>query len=291
MGNTFWSTCVQGVGTLYTSRAARFADAFRDEYLRAFGLADGGKLLEIGCGPGALAAALGRWYPHAQISAVDRDSNFVAFAREVAPGVDFSEGDATALAFADGTFDATISNTVVEHVEPSSFYGEQRRVLREGGVCIVLSARKTIRVPAPCVAAETEFERELWQRTETHFRAAHESSGVGQYAQDEAALPRCMEAHGFHDVTVDYLALSLTPDDPRCSAELARTMIDANRRNDLDNAERLRHIARAAVTDAEIEEMKRRIHARYDERLALYERGIRQWDTDTSVIMVVRGVK
>lgn len=34
----------------------------------------------------------------------------------------------------------TFSNTVSEHIEPSKFYGEQYRVLKENGVCLVLSA-------------------------------------------------------------------------------------------------------------------------------------------------------
>ena len=45
-----------------------------------------------------------------------------------------------------------------------------------------------------------------------------------------------------------------------------------------------------AIQD-EIEALKRLICARYDERLSLYDRGVRQWDTDVSVVMIVRGVK
>ena len=88
------------------------------------------KILEIGCGPGALAGALHRWYPKAEITAVDRDSEFIRFAREYEEGIDFAEGDATALSFPDNSFDVVISNTVSEHIEPSKFYGEQMRVLK-----------------------------------------------------------------------------------------------------------------------------------------------------------------
>ena len=83
------------------------------------------KILEIGCGPGALAGALHRWYPKAEITAVDRDSEFIRFAREYEEGIEFTEGDATALSFPDNSFDVVISNTVSEHIEPSKFYGEQ----------------------------------------------------------------------------------------------------------------------------------------------------------------------
>lgn len=95
--NTIWSTYIQKTGTLYSSRLLRFADPFKENYMDAFGIDDRCRILEIGCGPGALAQSLGRWYPHARICGVDRDSSFIAFAREHSPGIEFLEGDATSL--------------------------------------------------------------------------------------------------------------------------------------------------------------------------------------------------
>ena len=142
--NTIWSTYVQSIGTLYDSRVLRFSDMFKNKYTNVFGIDDKTKLLEIGCGPGALAESLARWYPWMQIHGIDRDSNFIEFARKNAPHIEFTEGDATELPYENNTFDVTISNTVAEHIEPVKFYGEQYRVLKENGVCIVLSARKGI---------------------------------------------------------------------------------------------------------------------------------------------------
>ena len=73
--NTTWSEHVQGINTLYMSRKLRFDDMFFDQYDKNFGLDREKELriLEIGCGPGALAEALKRWYPKAKITAVDRD--------------------------------------------------------------------------------------------------------------------------------------------------------------------------------------------------------------------------
>ena len=48
------------------------------------------KALEIGCGPGALAGALQRWYPGAEIMAVDRDSEFIHFAKEYEKGINLT---------------------------------------------------------------------------------------------------------------------------------------------------------------------------------------------------------
>ena len=39
------------------------------------------------------------------------------------------------------------------------------------------------------------------------------------------------------------------------------------------------------------ESVKRVIHSKYDKRIELYDKGIKQWDTNVSVTMVVRGEK
>lgn len=161
--NTIWSDHVQGVQTLYLSRKLRFDDCFSAQ-LQALLRLDRNRayrILEIGCGPGALSGALRRWYPAAELHAIDRDSRFIAFAAQHEPGIDFSEGDAACLPFADDSFDVTISYTVQEHIEPAAFWGEQRRVLKPGGVCICLSARKGIQCTAPCLEP-TEAERQFW---------------------------------------------------------------------------------------------------------------------------------
>ena len=82
--NYIWSDHVQGIMTLYLSRKLRFDDVFFTQYDHLFSLEHNKemKILEIGCGPGALAEALHRWYPLAQITAIDRDSNFIAFAQK-----------------------------------------------------------------------------------------------------------------------------------------------------------------------------------------------------------------
>lgn len=289
--NTVWSSYIQSIGTLSASRALRFADCFREEYTRAFQMEPGSRVLEIGCGPGNLAQALARWYPDSRITGLDRDSDFIRYARENAPGMEFLEGDATALPFPDRSFDVTISNTVAEHIEPGKFYGEQHRVLREGGICLVLSSRRGIHIPAPCVAEETAFEREIWQRADPCFQEIHAKYSVCAYPQSEAELPRAMEDHGFRNVTTDYVVVVLTPDDPRYPREMAHTMINANRQNELDNAETMLRVAGDVVTREEVERMQALINARYDQRLRLYDQGIRQWDTDVSVTMIIRGEK
>ncbi len=289
--NTIWSTYVQGIGTLYNTRLLRFSDLFQRKYREAFRIDDKKQILEIGCGPGALAGSLARWYPEAQVFGVDRDSNFIAFAKQQNPAIQYAEGDATALAFKNDSVDVTISNTVAEHIEPSKFYGEQYRVLKENGVCIVLSARRGINIAAPCICEQSEFEKELWKRAEKQLSEVDEKYAICAYPQNEAELPLCMEKYGFRNVTTEYLTINLTPDNPVYTQGTAHDMINANRQVSLDAADDLLRNATEVVTADEVEELKRIINTKYDKRIELYDKGIKQWDTNVSVTMVVRGEK
>lgn len=289
--NHFWSDRIQSIGTLDTSRKLRFSDRFQNAYTELFRLEEGARILEIGCGTGALCRALKRWYPSAEVVGLDRDDAFIDYARERNTGETYRKGDATALPFADGSFDVTISNTVSEHVEPSGFFGEQRRVLRDGGVCLLLSARRGIQHPAACVREESAFETEIWERVDADFRRAAKENGVGAYALNEMELPAAMEKYGFRDVETHYLAINLTPDDPFYTQEEARDMINANRQNDLDNIERMESVAPGAVSKADRDRLVRLVNERYDRRLALYAAGKKQWDVTLGLTMLLRGVK
>ena len=289
--NHFWSDRIQSIGTLDSSRKLRFSDRFQNAYTELFRLEEGARILEIGCGTGALCRALKRWYPSAEVVGLDRDDAFIDYARERNTGETYRKGDATALPFADGSFDVTISNTVSEHVEPSGFFGEQRRVLRDGGVCLLLSARRWIQHPAACVREESAFETEIWERVDADFRRAAKENGVGAYALNEMELPAAMEKYGFRDVETHYLAINLTPDDPFYAPEEARDMINANRQNDLDNIERMESVAPGAVSKADRDRLVRLVNERYDRRLALYAAGKKQWDVTLGLTMLLRGVK
>ncbi len=198
--HTTWSTYVQTIGTLYKSRRLRFADRYKAIYQAAFQLppSESMSILEIGCGPGAFCQALHRWYPTAQITGLDRDSRFVAFAAGEAPDIRFVEGDATALPFPEASFDVTISYTVMEHIQPEVFLREQYRVLKPGGICLVLSVRPgRVSRQAPCLTDHTDFEKEIFARTEGDSQDYNSLRGVCQYPRTEQEMPLLMEPPDF----------------------------------------------------------------------------------------------
>lgn len=289
--NTVWSSYVQGVETLYYSRRLRFDDMFCERFKPLFMIKEcrPTNILEIGCGPGALAGALQRWYADARITAVDRDSAFIEFASKHEKGVSFMEADATALPFPDSTFDVTVSNTVSEHIEPSAFFGEQLRVLKPGGICLVLSSRRGINIAAECLK-QSDFERSFWEKA-SKYDDSMEKYAVCKYPMSEAELPLAMEKHGFSDITVGYATVDLTPDDPKYPREMAHAMINSGRFTSLNAIDSVLHTAPDRFTHEEIDEMKRLINKKYDKRIEQYERGEKQWDTNVNIIMVVRGVK
>lgn len=106
-----------------------------------------GRLLEVGCGSGALAIRAAIRWPEAEVLGVDTWGAVYAYSREecernaasegVASHCAFLTGDATRLAFPDETFDAVVSNYVYHNVtgaDKRELVRETLRVLKRGGV-------------------------------------------------------------------------------------------------------------------------------------------------------------
>src|ERR1035437_6175539 len=89
-------------------------------------------LLDVATGPGFVAAAAQE--RGARVVGVDFSATAVEVARRHYPAIDFREGDAEALAFADESFDAVAMNYGVPHFgRPELAFAEARRVLVAGG--------------------------------------------------------------------------------------------------------------------------------------------------------------
>ena len=109
-----------------------------------------GKVLDVGCGSGALAINIAKKHPNAKVTGIDYwgmgwdygkkmcESNA---AIEGVTNVDFQKGDACHLDFPDESFDAVVSNFVYHEVRVESdkekLVRETLRVLKKGG-CFAL---------------------------------------------------------------------------------------------------------------------------------------------------------
>ena len=99
------------------------------------GVVGGQRVLDVGCGPGALTAELVTRVGPASVAAVDPSESFVSAARERHPGVDVRVAPAEELPFDDGMFDAALAQLVVHFMaDPAAGVSEMRRVTRAGGV-------------------------------------------------------------------------------------------------------------------------------------------------------------
>lgn len=98
-------------------------------------VAPGQRVLDVGCGPGALTAELVRRLGPLDVSAVDPSETFVAAAHERHPGVDVRRASAEQLPFPADEFDASLAQLVVHFmVDPIKGLGEMVRVTRRDGV-------------------------------------------------------------------------------------------------------------------------------------------------------------
>ena len=95
----------------------------------------GQRVLDVGCGPGALTTELVTRLGAAAVTAVDPSEPFVEAARERHPGVSVERASAEQLPFPDEAFDAALAQLVVHFMaDPVAGLREMARVTREHGV-------------------------------------------------------------------------------------------------------------------------------------------------------------
>ena len=97
----------------------------------------GKEILDIGCGPGALARVLVA--EGARVTGIDPGEAALARAREAVPDARFEAASAEALPFADASFDGAVLLNALHHVpEPGQALAEAARVLRPGCALVVV---------------------------------------------------------------------------------------------------------------------------------------------------------
>src|SRR5205807_7674851 len=103
----------------------------------------GDRLIEVGAGFGRLAD---EYRGYRSVVLFDSSPELLGAGRERLgsdPRLEFVQGDANALPFPDGSFDALLCVRVVHHfVDPARAFAEFARVLRPGGVLVVEFANK-----------------------------------------------------------------------------------------------------------------------------------------------------
>ncbi|MFI5320261.1 MAG: methyltransferase domain-containing protein [Myxococcota bacterium] len=192
-------------------RFARYDEMFRlddkraDKLLAPLALTAGQTALDLGCGPGYVAAQLARLVgPSGRVHALDVNAEFVARARAVAAAagvadrVDVQQLSGERFPLSDASCDRALAKNVLEYV-PSvdDTLRELHRVLKPGGTLTAMDSDWAFVLIEPLTPDEV---RELFSAAAPAFREPH----IGRKLR--AAFRRA----GFADVRVDVVA---SPDD------------------------------------------------------------------------------
>ena len=118
----------------YDRFMGRYSSLLSPQMADLAGISEGQRVLDVGCGPGALTAELVARLGAASVAAVDPSEPFVEAARTRFPGVDVRQAPAEQLPYGDDSFDASVAQLVVHFMsDPVAGLAEMRRVTRPGG--------------------------------------------------------------------------------------------------------------------------------------------------------------
>jgi SAM-dependent methyltransferase len=191
----------------YDRLVGRYSPQLASELIGFAGVEPGMRALDVGCGPGALTAALAERLGAASVRAADPSESFVEACRAWVPGVEAVVAGAEELPFADGAFDAVLSQLVVNFIgDAQAGVREMARVTRPGGTV------------AACVwdyAGEMTLLRAFWDaaREIAPERAAEADEGVVMRWCAEGELAELWGAAGLGDVRFGPLVVSAAYDD------------------------------------------------------------------------------
>jgi ubiquinone/menaquinone biosynthesis C-methylase UbiE len=183
----------------YDSFMGRYSRLIAGQMADLAGVRAGQRVLDVGCGPGALTAELVERLGATNVGAVDPSEPFVAAIRTRYPGVLVRVASAEALPFADSAFDAAIAQLVVHFMaDPVTGLREMARVTRTGGVV------------AACVWDHAGGQGPLslfWDVARELDPAARDESNLA--GARDGHLAQLFEAAGLHDlvetvVTADF---------------------------------------------------------------------------------------
>jgi ubiquinone/menaquinone biosynthesis C-methylase UbiE len=186
---------VHGYGTREQQRLVEQAEHWRHRLIAAgTNLPPGNRVLEVGCGAGAVLAVLGQEFPGVVLHGVDIEPIQLEFARGhlERAGVDATllEADARALPFEDESFDHVWMMWFLEHIDdPPEVLREARRVLVPGGAITAIEVDYST-----CRAEPSTPALDALIRTMVRGMAASGWSDAG------TRLPGWLYKAGFRDV-------------------------------------------------------------------------------------------
>ena len=123
----------------YDATWSFYIEATTRETLARLTLRPTDRLLDVGCGTGALLHELSRSHPAGRLAGLDPVPEMLSVARRrLPPEVDLRQGWAERLPFANEEFDVVVSCNMFHYVgQPAGALREMSRVLRPGGRLVI----------------------------------------------------------------------------------------------------------------------------------------------------------
>jgi SAM-dependent methyltransferase len=205
-----------------------------DPLLRAARVGAGSRVLDVGTGPGDVAAeAAARG---AEVIGLDFARSMIGLAVRLHPDLPFVIADAVAPPFEDASFDAVVGNFTFHHIpDQHRALASWRRLLRDGG-CLALTVWDD---PSACRMLGLFVDAVAAADISSHDLAGAPAMG----ASDDSYRARLHEA-GFHPTSVTTIGFTIRPVsvDALWSSVLAATVRTASTitRESLDVQRRIR---------------------------------------------------
>jgi SAM-dependent methyltransferase len=134
MGSEADAASFRASADAYDRLMGRYARSLAPAFVAELNLAPDAHVLDVGCGPGALTAALAERVGAERVAAVDPSEPFVEACAARVPGADVRAAAAEDLPHPDAGFDAALSQLVVNFMaDAPTGVREMARVTRPGG--------------------------------------------------------------------------------------------------------------------------------------------------------------
>jgi SAM-dependent methyltransferase len=192
----------------YEQLMGRWSRRLAPLLIRFGGLADGERVLDVGCGTGSLTFALPEIANLAAITGIDQAEVYVNYARDRStdPRVTIQQADARALPFGDDSFDRAFSMLVLQFIpDAPRAVAEMRRVVRPGGTVTAAvwdgySGMPHIRMMYDIAAVlDPSFERPLFRPLSAPDEMASLWRQLGLVDVEQTSLLIRMEFSSFED--------------------------------------------------------------------------------------------
>ena len=161
-----------------------------------------GVLLDIGCGPGYVAAKIGRRLPALNVLGLDLNRYMISLAssrlKRSQRDVGLILGDASALPFASNTVHIVVSSLSLHHwKDPREAFREIYRILAPGGLLVIFDTRRDVPffVFYAFIAGQSLFSPRAIRRTNGAVGSLWSSYTAGE-------LERIMSSQRFENLTV-----------------------------------------------------------------------------------------